>query len=305
LFLARRPDGGTSVKILDFGIAKQRLPSDSPALTNPGKSLGSPWYMSPEQMLRPAEVDQRADVWSIGVLLFELLTGCVPFDGDSVPQVCANVLATAPRRPSELRPEVGAELDETVLRCLEKEPARRFGSVNELARALLPFTSAGRSPLAPVPAELSSAAFQDSLTPPPTSRDSLSGSVGVAGRRHRARPIVVALLAIACLFTGGYAQYRDPTLVRRAVGVARVDLPGDPRLNPESAEAALERATELAGLLQVVHLARAVAEPERLNDSAVSAQRALRYRQARQRAESRGAAESASWGRLTEERYGL
>jgi serine/threonine-protein kinase len=304
LFLARRPDGGTSVKILDFGIAKQRLSGDSPALTNPGKSLGSPWYMSPEQMLRPAEVDQRADVWSIGVLLYELLTGCVPFDGDSVPQVCANVLATAPRRPSELRADVGAELDRTVLRCLEKEPERRFASVNELARALLPFTGAGSSPLPPAPTESSSAAFQDSLTPPPTSRESLSGKGGVAGRRHRARPIVVALLAIACLFTGGYAQYRDPTLVRRAVGVARIDLPGDPQLSSGSPEAAPERAIELPGLLQTLHLARAVAEPKRVNGSVDSAPRPLRYRHGQQRAQSHSA-ESATWGRLTEERYGL
>jgi eukaryotic-like serine/threonine-protein kinase len=69
LFLARRPDGQLSAKILDFGIAK-RLDAPSPALTDPGRSLGSPWYMSPEQMLTPASVDARADVWSLGVLLF-------------------------------------------------------------------------------------------------------------------------------------------------------------------------------------------------------------------------------------------
>jgi hypothetical protein len=115
---------------------------------------------------------------------------------------------------------------------------------------------------------------------------------------------VVALLAIACLFTGGYAQYRDPTLVRRAVGVARLDLPGDPRLSSESLEVATERATEVPGLLQALHLACAVAEPERVNGSVVSAPRGGRYRHGQPRAQSHSA-ESASWGRLTEERYGL
>ncbi len=80
VFLARRAGGQHSAKILDFGIAKHPARHDQRGLTDPHKILGSPSYMSPEQMLAPASVDERADIWSTGVLLFELLTGQLPFE---------------------------------------------------------------------------------------------------------------------------------------------------------------------------------------------------------------------------------
>jgi eukaryotic-like serine/threonine-protein kinase len=214
LFLARRPDEQFSVKILDFGIAK-RLDTGSPALTDPGKSLGSPWYMSPEQMLTPASVDAHADVWSLGVLLFELLTARLPFEGESVPRVCANVLAAAAPRPSQYRGDLDPELDEIVLRCLEKEPARRFGSVSELAQALRPFASSPLQTAAAEPLsflEARQAPTYDSLSPLQGDSTYLSSR---SSRRRRSWPLALALVALAVL-PGAWLQYRDASLTARA-----------------------------------------------------------------------------------------
>ena len=141
LFLARRPDGQFVLKILDFGISKRLMDGAFKGVTNPGRSMGSPWYMSPEQMMNPAAVDQRADVWSLGVMLYELLTNEYPFNGEGVVQVCANVLVAPAPRPSSRRGDIDARLDEVVLRCLEKRAEDRFQSVDELAEALRPFSS--------------------------------------------------------------------------------------------------------------------------------------------------------------------
>jgi serine/threonine protein kinase len=141
LFLARRPDGQFVLKILDFGIAKRLVDGALNGVTNPKTSVGSPWYMPPEQMLDPTRVDQRADVWSLGVLIYELLTQEYPFNGDSVVQVCANVL-TAPTPPLRaLRPEIDPDFEAIVQRCLEKKMEQRFSSVDELSEALRPFGS--------------------------------------------------------------------------------------------------------------------------------------------------------------------
>jgi len=263
LFLAERLDGHYSVKVIDFGIAKQRVRPATPALTNPGKSLGSPWYMSPEQMLTPASVDQRADIWSLGVLLFELLTARLPFEGESVPQVCANVLATAAPRPSEIRDDVAPELDAIVERCLEKEPARRFHSVDDLAHALRLFAPAAASSDAGALEMATSVEPRvdtfDSLTPLDSSRD----VAPPRRRRWRGRPLALTLVVLASLFFGGYLQYRDPTLVHRAIHATRITLPWDPSLSSAAPEAPLERAYEPTALLKVLHGALATPEPPR------------------------------------------
>jgi len=137
LFLTRADDGGTRLKILDFGISK--LADDGhheTALTGEATELGSPSYMSPEQMLGAADVDARTDVWSLGIVLFELLAGRPPFAGLNRIETCANVLASMLPSLAELRPELPPELVAIVERCLEKQPERRYQSVRELASAL-------------------------------------------------------------------------------------------------------------------------------------------------------------------------
>jgi eukaryotic-like serine/threonine-protein kinase len=142
LFLVHLPNGRINVKILDFGISKQ-VKDDAPStLTNRDKSLGSPWYMSPEQMMDSSSVDHRSDIWSLGVVLFELLTNQRPFDGATVPEVCAKVLTGGTPSLRDLQPGIDLGLEAVVFRCLAKEPADRFPDVIALADALQPFSSA-------------------------------------------------------------------------------------------------------------------------------------------------------------------
>jgi serine/threonine-protein kinase len=137
LFLAQRPNGTPCVKVLDFGISKQILPSGVD-LTKTGTVLGSPLYMSPEQMTRSKDADTRTDVWSMGVVLYKLLTGAVPFSGETLTEVIAGVLQNEHVPPSHLRPGLPQAADEIVARCLQKRPEHRFQSIQELAVALQP-----------------------------------------------------------------------------------------------------------------------------------------------------------------------
>ncbi|HEU4583851.1 MAG TPA: serine/threonine-protein kinase [Polyangiaceae bacterium] len=143
LFLTARRDGSPLIKVLDFGISKLSPASDAAAatsadasLTGPGAILGSPLYMSPEQLHDPKSVDARTDIWSLGVVLHELLTGRPPFQADSFLAIGAKIAAAEPADLRASCPEAPEALAAVVRRCLEKDPARRFASVAELARAL-------------------------------------------------------------------------------------------------------------------------------------------------------------------------
>ncbi|HEY4106066.1 MAG TPA: protein kinase [Polyangiaceae bacterium] len=144
LFVATTLEGPV-LKILDFGISK--IMSDAQrrgpraALTNAGCAVGSPYYMSPEQMRASPQVDARADIWSLGAVLFELLTGKSPFEGESVQVVCANVLSGEPPSLRACAGDAPEMLDAIVRRCLEKKPDARFDSVLELGAALRDFVS--------------------------------------------------------------------------------------------------------------------------------------------------------------------
>lgn len=134
LFLAEREGRGPIVKVLDFGTVKD-LVTKSTKLTRIGATLGSPAYMPPEQV-RAEDVDQRADVWAMGVTLYELLSGHLPFGGESVSQVLAAILRDEPVPLRKRRPEVPVDLAAVIDCALSKDRDRRYASANELQTAL-------------------------------------------------------------------------------------------------------------------------------------------------------------------------
>jgi serine/threonine protein kinase len=141
LFVTERADGSPVVKLLDFGISKitDDEPSFDASLTTATAVMGSPGYMAPEQLRSTKDADARADVWALGTVLYEALTGRPAFSGDSMAQVCAMVASEDPPIPSSLRDGLPVDLERAVLRCLEKKPERRFQDMGELAAAIAPF----------------------------------------------------------------------------------------------------------------------------------------------------------------------
>src|SRR5262249_15498010 len=134
LFLCERPERQPIVKVLDFGTVKD-LVTKGTKLTRTGSTMGSPAYMPPEQV-KAEEIDQRADVWAMGVTLYELITGKLPFGGDSVPQTLAAILREPPVPLRKRRPDAPPELEAVINCALTKDPAGRYGSATELLGAL-------------------------------------------------------------------------------------------------------------------------------------------------------------------------
>ncbi len=140
LFLVERSPGWSAIKILDFGISKFAFSDASNVVT--GVILGSPCYMSPEQLRSTATVDHRTDIWSVGTTLYELLAGRAAFDASqTLPALIAAILDRTAPDVREARPNVPAELSAVVARCLAKDREARFDSAGDLALALLPYAS--------------------------------------------------------------------------------------------------------------------------------------------------------------------
>jgi serine/threonine-protein kinase len=137
IFLHRRAraNGGTMTKVLDFGISKVDDGEES-GLTAASQIMGSPRYMSPEQLRNPKEVTASTDIWSLGATLYEVITGIPPFRGDSIAKLCTQIFTVDPVPPRTLRPEVPPALEDVVLRCLAKDPKSRFPTISALAEAL-------------------------------------------------------------------------------------------------------------------------------------------------------------------------
>lgn len=136
LFLTNTSSGGTELKVLDFGIAKSLVPGNKRQLTMAGGGVGSPSYMAPEQMRSRPDLDQRADIWALGAVAYELLSGEPAFDGASLTEICAKVLTEAPRPLRALRGDVWPELEAIIAMCLERDREQRFQDVQELSHAL-------------------------------------------------------------------------------------------------------------------------------------------------------------------------
>jgi serine/threonine-protein kinase len=141
LYLANRPGRQAIVKVLDFGISKS-MDAASAGLTKTSAVMGSPCYMSPEQMRSSKDVDARSDIWALGVILYELVTGALPFPGESLPEIVCQVTQGEMRPIRDLRPDVPDGLAEAIGRCLQRDPGRRYANVAELARSLADFAPA-------------------------------------------------------------------------------------------------------------------------------------------------------------------
>ena len=149
LFLAQTAPGEYTLKILDFGIAKVTQDAgqdaDEGALTRTGSMLGSPHYMSPEQAQGLRTVDHRTDIWSLGVVMYKMLTGRTPHSGvDALGQVILAICSKPARPITELAPWVTPQLSSLIHRCLQIDPARRFQSMQELYMALSPMLGRSR-----------------------------------------------------------------------------------------------------------------------------------------------------------------
>ena len=150
IFITQRPDGSDLVKILDFGISKWSVDEDMNELTQSGVVLGSPKYMAAEHLFGSANVDARADVWSIGAIFYAMLVGRSPYDFTNIMHLCAE-LATEnpPGSLCDVRPDVPPALDAVVMRCFERDRDRRVQNVADLAGDMLdavdaPFASSVR-----------------------------------------------------------------------------------------------------------------------------------------------------------------
>jgi serine/threonine-protein kinase len=244
LFLARYPDGTPCVKILDFGISKISGGESGRDfdMTRPTAIMGSPFYMSPEQMRSTRSVDARADIWALGVILYELVSGRLPFDAETMPELCAKVLQESPAPLGSLAQSNYPTFEAVVLRCLEKDRGQRFQSIADLADALAPFAPHEAQRSLDLVARLSGA---PSARSGGSSKPAVSVAAGAVsaesatqtdfGRTAQSRGssrsllVGVALLLLAGAAAGGWLRSRHT-----ATTAASAATPPSPRA-PESA----------------------------------------------------------------------
>jgi serine/threonine-protein kinase len=219
LYAIRRADGLLCTKVLDFGISKAtRLGGSGPDLfmTRTSALIGSPLYMSPEQLESAKYVDARTDIWALGATLYELLTGRRPFEADTLPELVVQILSRPPQPLLYFRPALPAQLEPVVLRCLEKARDARYRNVAELATALQPFgPDRARVTVERVSQVIQAAGLVRSATRFPLSShrqlEPLAGTVAAWGpitrRRERPRRSVIIATAGALLLGVGALFY--------------------------------------------------------------------------------------------------
>lgn len=258
LFLTQASPGSPSVvKLLDFGISKVDLTTrpvsqGSRALAQTTALLGSPRYMSPEQIRNSTQVDGRADIWALGCVLYELLAGHPPFDAASIMELGAAILGDDPVPVRVLAAHVAPELDTVVMRCLQKRPNARYQNIAELAFALYPFAPRRarmfaercNSLLQCIHPELAQLELL-SISPPPSSTVATTLDVLAleksASRAPRQKSAVkrasVALLVTAAAVVGGVYVASPEALQAQNLGALAATI--EQALTPGAPEAAV------------------------------------------------------------------
>lgn len=136
IFIVRQPSGPPKIKLIDFGISKFVESAGGEKLTQTGSVMGTPAYMSPEQARGSNELDYRADIYSMGVILYEMLTGCLPFRGSNFTEIIIAILTELPVPPREAYEHFPAEAEQVLMKSLAKSPADRYQNCAEFAEAL-------------------------------------------------------------------------------------------------------------------------------------------------------------------------
>jgi len=243
IFLAQ--DGDDEVpKVLDFGVAKAvrgERPLDD--ATHEGAFLGTPSYMSPEQAMAPSDVDHRSDLWSLGIIAFRALTGVKPFPSDSALQVVVQICTAEPPRASKIAPDLPAEVDAFLDRALQRDPAKRFQSAGEMARALAALSPRTPSLARPTPAEDGAPDLQVDFEEPDRSVDPAGSLPSTPSPRLRpgrlvwsaALGSVVALIGVAFLLGRPRSPSRVASAVLAPTATAQTSLPEATPAPPASA----------------------------------------------------------------------
>ena len=235
LFLSGDEHGIPTVKVLDFGISKLRRPTDeNMALTEANGVMGSPMYMSPEQVRSARDVDARADLWSLGTILYELLSGEPPFNGETLGAVLMAVASESPRSLQSRRADVPAGLDAVVMRCLAKLPDERYQNAAELQRALLPYASARTQAKLALRHSGPPPASQLASKLPPrqgtlTTGAGVSASIQDAAKRSKVRVVALSVIGAAMALGAVVVGIRS---------AGRVESPGSSEVSEPSVAAA-------------------------------------------------------------------